>query len=271
MLLRGPILLAADLFTLLIPSRRPLPIVANLPHSGLHVPEEVAAQFTPEHLRSLPHSDWHLQELYSFLPSIGITVLQANYSRYVIDLNRALKPPFFGSFWSAAVAETTAFKQPVYARKPSPEDVRSRINEYYTPYHQKLTQLLNEKIDQFGQVYLLDLHSFLGLIPDDVCLGNANGQTCTARFIDQVSESFTQQGYQAVQNKVFSGGYITRHYGQQPLVEALQIELRYPLYLSDDQIETEAIPTWQSEKFAQAKARLQRIFESFCSASSFAR
>ncbi len=249
-----------DLFTLLAPTGKPLPIVANLPHSGLQLPEEVAEQLIPEQLRRLPNSDWHLQQLYSFLPDLGITVLQANYSRYVVDLNRALKPPFFGSFWSAVVPEQTAFKQPIYVQKPDQRQVRSRIDQFYTPYHHQLTALLNEKVAQFGKVYLLDLHSFMGLITDDVCLGNANGESCSADLIDQAADSFAQQAYQVVKNKVFTGGFITRHYGQQPNVEALQIEIRYPTYLPDDQLEVDEIPQWQGPKFERAQTQLREVF-----------
>jgi N-formylglutamate deformylase len=267
------VLLPTDLFTIIRPSQtvQSRPIVVNMPHSGLNLPEAIASQFTPQHLRSLPHSDWHLQPLYSFLPALGITVMQANYSRYVVDLNRALKPPFLGSFWSAVVPEQTAFKQPIYsAQKPSKAAVRNRLDEFYTPYHQQLTALLNEVIAEQGNVYLLDLHSFMGLITDDVCLGNANGTTCKPKLIDEVAYHFAQQGYQVVKNNVFTGGFITRHYGQQPHVQALQIEIRYPLYLSAEQIEVNSltsdaptgIPQWQSPQFEQAQHKLKAIFES---------
>ncbi len=255
----------ADLFTIHRPNHAALPVVANLPHSGLKLPDAIAQQFTFEHRNTLPNSDWHLQQLYSFLPSLGITVMQANYSRYVVDLNRALKPPLFGSFWSAAVPEQTAFKKPIYqASKPTKLEVRARIDEFYSPYHQQLTALLNEAVARHGKVYLLDLHSFMGLITDDVCLGNANGKTCAESLIDQAAESFTQQGYQTVKNKVFTGGYITRHYGEQPQVDALQVEIRYPIYLPDDQLEAEQIlhiPHWQGPKFLEAQNKLKSVFE----------
>lgn len=247
-----------------------VPIVASLPHSGLQVPDEIAACFSEQHLRTLPNSDWHLQPLYSFLPSLGITVLQANYSRYVVDLNRALKPPFFGSFWSAVVPEQTAFKQAIYkaGHQPSQAQVRSRIETYYTPYHQALTALLNEAIAQHGSVYLLDLHSFMGIITDDVCLGNAQGTTCTDKFLELVADSFAHRGYGVVKNKVFTGGHITRHYGQQPGVEALQVEIRYPIYLPADQIADPCasasapmpIPSYQSTLFTQAQKNLRSVF-----------
>jgi len=255
-----------DLFTLRPPQTAPVPIIANLPHSGLRVPEHIASTFTPQHLSSLPNSDWHLQPLYDFLPDLGITVLQANYSRYVVDLNRALKPPFFGSFWSAVVPEQTAFKKPIYLKKPNSEDVRSRIETYYTPYHQQLTDLLNQTISQFGQVYLFDLHSFLGLITEDICLGNAGGKTCSEQLLNQINNSFTQQSYQVVNNKVFSGGYITRHYGQQPDVEALQIELRYTNYLPPDQLNIAQIPTYRGTQFDLAQKQLKAAFQTILTA-----
>ncbi|MEL6882510.1 MAG: N-formylglutamate amidohydrolase [Cyanobacteria bacterium J06607_10] len=254
-----------DLFTILQPQGKSLPIVANLPHSGLLVPQEIADSFTEHQRQTLPNSDWHLQQLYSFLPSLGITIMQANYSRYVVDLNRALKVPFFGSFWSAVVSKDTAFRQPIYQqtpinREPSKGEVRSRIDQYYTPYHQALSALLKETIQQHGKVYLLDLHSFMGLITDDVCLGNANGKTCRDTTIAAAEYCFHQQNYQVVKNKVFTGGYITQHYGKQPNVEALQVELHYPTYLPDDQLDIEAIPKWHSPKFSAAQAKLEAVF-----------
>lgn len=116
-----------ELYQLHRPQGQAVPIVANLPHSGLFVPEEIAAQMLPEHLRSLPNSDWHLDRLYAFLPSLGITVLQATHSRYVVDLNRAAKEPLFGSFWSSVVPETTAFGQPIYHTRPSPDSIQRRL------------------------------------------------------------------------------------------------------------------------------------------------
>ncbi len=257
----------ADLFTIHHPlkSAQSLPIIANLPHSGLSLPPDIAEKFTPEHRRRLPHSDWHLQTLYSFLPELGITTLQANYSRYVVDLNRGLKPPFLGSFWSAVIPEKTAFKQPIYqGALPSKAEARARIDEFYTPYHRQLTALLNEAIAQHGNVYLLDLHSFLGLITDEVCLGNAKGTTCKPPLIDSFTQSFAAEHYQVVQNKVFTGGHITRYYGQQPQVEALQIELRYPVYLPADQLEPniiDAFPQWQAAQMEAAQAKIRRVFE----------
>ena len=41
-----------QLFNLYRPTVKALPLIANIPHSGLFVPEDIAAQFITEHLKS---------------------------------------------------------------------------------------------------------------------------------------------------------------------------------------------------------------------------
>jgi len=63
------------------------PLLVSMPHSGLQLTPQVANTLVPEAL-ALPDTDWHIPKLYDFLGSMNVSVLQANYSRYVIDLNR---------------------------------------------------------------------------------------------------------------------------------------------------------------------------------------
>jgi N-formylglutamate amidohydrolase len=249
-----------ELFNIHIPKGSAIPLVANLPHSGLFVPDDIAEQFTSEHLQSLPNSDWHLDRLYQSLPTLGITVLQATHSRYVVDLNRQLKEPIFGNFWTSVIPEQTAFGKPIYQTQPSSEHLQERVQKFYIPYHDKLSTILQEKIDEFGKVYLLDLHSFLGLITDDIDLGSGNGETCSELLISSVEQNFLSKGYQVVRNKKFTGGYITRHYGQMPGVEALQIEVRYPVYLKENQLDKLQPPDWDVPEFYAAKNNFDDSF-----------
>lgn len=249
-----------ELFTIHVPKATPVPLVANLPHSGMFVPDDIAAQFTSEHLQSLPNTDWHLDKLYQALPALGITVLQATHSRYVVDLNRQVKEPLFGSFWTSVVPEQTAFGKPIYQTQPSSEHIQERVQKFYIPYHEQLKIILQEKIDEFGKVYLLDLHSFFGLITDEIDLGNGKGKTCSELFISSVEQRFLSKGYQVVKNKKFTGGYITRHYSQMPGVETLQIEVRYPVYLKENQLDKLQPPDWAVPEFDAAKKNFDESF-----------
>jgi len=94
-------------------------------------------------------------------------------------------------------------------------------------------------------------------------LGNFNGESCSEFLIYQVEYAFSSKGYQVVRNKVFNGGYITRHYGQMPQVEALQIEIRYPTYLNPTQLDRDDVPDWNVAEFDRAKLNFEAIFSAF--------
>ncbi len=250
-----------DIFKIYQPQGKELPVVADIPHSGMFIPPEISVQLAAEHLQSLTNTDWYLDKLYDFLPSFGSTVMQATHSRYVVDLNRQLAESNFGSFWTSVVPEKTAFNRDIYLKKPNKEQIQQRIEKYYLSYHKNLNTLLQQKLERFGRVYLLDLHSFFGPITADVCLGNVNNQSCSQSFISAVENSFSQYDYQVVRNQVFNGGYITRHYSQIPNVETLQIEVRYHVYLQENQLDLPQPPSWDVAQFHRAKIKFYEIFD----------
>ncbi len=131
-----------DVFVVCKPKGQTVPIVASLPHSGTDVPPRIAQQFTEEHRRTLINTDWYLRELYSFLPELGITTIAATHSRYVVDLNREVKEPKLGNFWASVVALETATGKPIYLVPPTAQDIEERVNRYYWPYHERLSQII---------------------------------------------------------------------------------------------------------------------------------
>ena len=64
-----------------------LPMLVSMPHVGTDIPDEVAARLAPC-AQARADTDWHLPELYGFLEEMGVSVLSARWSRYLIDLNR---------------------------------------------------------------------------------------------------------------------------------------------------------------------------------------
>ena len=65
-----------------------LPLLISVPHDGCHLPKELQGRMTPSGL-AVPDTDWHVAELYDFARELGASMLVANYSRYVVDLNRS--------------------------------------------------------------------------------------------------------------------------------------------------------------------------------------
>lgn len=251
-----------ELFTLHDPVGEPVPIIAHLPHSGVFVPDSVAAQFTTEHLAALPNTDWHLDKLYNFLPELGVTVMQATHSRYVVDLNRELSEPLFGPFWSSAIAERTALDKQIYRTQPKHDEILARVEQFYKPYHKRLKKLVEDTVAQFGRAYLLHLHSFFWPPQNEVDLGDVNGQSCSEFLIASVERHFQAQGYKVARNSPYAGGPIVKCYGAMPDAESLQIEVRYHLYLRASELDKTMPPKSEILKMEMAQASFREVFSS---------
>ena len=63
------------------------PLILSMPHPGTGVPPEVAAQLN-ERGKLIEDTDWHMRQLYGFAASFAPSIVEAQLSRFVIDLNR---------------------------------------------------------------------------------------------------------------------------------------------------------------------------------------
>jgi N-formylglutamate deformylase len=251
------------LYELWVPLKDRVPLVASLPHSGSYVPPDMIRRFDADPRPALVPLDWHLEKLYDFLPELGVTVIRATHSRYVVNLNRYLKEPLFGPERSSVVPENTCFGRPLFARPPSREEIRRRLDNYYTPYHRELTRIIEKTVRDFGRAYLVDLHSYYRGPEVDICLGDVDGTTCSGRFTGIFEDAYLRNGFLVVRNDLWVGGYITRHYGSLDNVEALQIELRFPAYLEGkNTFEEDEVPGFDSDKFRETGSRVRRVFAS---------
>ena len=232
-----------SVFTEWAPRGQEIPLVVSIPHTGTRVPPEIAENFASSTMRELPNTDWHLHELYDFLPELGVRVIHANFSRFVVDLNR---PPEGGSlypgrFETGLVPTQTFDGEPIWAEAPDDAAVAARREKYHAPYHARLEEMLAETRDRFGQATLIDAHSIRSaatLISDelvnDIYLGNQEGATCGEWLIGELETGFVGHGLQVVRNHPFKGGYITRHYGAMEGVEACQIEMAQRVYMDEE-------------------------------------
>ena len=72
----------------------------------------------------------------------------------------------------------------------------------------------------------------------DFVLGNNHGETCTPELMKLADSTLCAAGYVVRQNKPYSGGYTTRHYGKpRAQVQALQIEMNRHLYMNEARVE----------------------------------
>ena len=216
------------------------PLLVSMPHSGLQLTPQVTAGLTDE-AKSLPDTDWHLPELYDFLEALGVGEIRANYSRYVIDLNRPIddKPLYdtktTGLFPDILFAQTPVFNT---GKSPSASARAFYKAQIWRPYHQAITDELARLKSQFGYAILFDAHSiaakvpmlFTGTLPD-FNWGTNNGAACHPYLENAVAEA-VKAPYSQVVNGRFKGGFITRSFGQpQDSIHAVQLELSQATYL----------------------------------------
>ena len=218
------------------------PLLVSIPHTGIYLPEVIAADFASDYIRSLPMTDWHLHHLYDFLPALGATTLYATYSRFVADLNRPPddRPLYPGRFETGIVALKTFWDEDIYHTPPSAEEVARRRELVHKPYHAMLLKLLQSKIVRFGMAVLVDVHSVASRtnllhseLQDDIYLGDRDGRSNSGWLTDEAERGFRAAGLRVVRNRPYKGGYITDHYGQMREVEALQIEMCWRLYMDE--------------------------------------
>jgi N-formylglutamate deformylase len=251
-----------ELYQIHKPNGDLVPMVANISHSGQYVPAHIARQWTDEHRKNTLNVDWYLDRLYDFLPELGISILQATHSRYVVDLNRSLSNPIPGSFKTSVIADRNSRDQPVYISPPDEDELQERVYNYYIPYHQALYELLDRTVRTFGKAYLIDLHSFFGPHRGyEIILGDDDGQLCSPSFVDCLEQHYLTHGYKTGRNVQFTGGYIPGHYHKMPGVESIQVEIRYHTYLPEDHLEGPDPPTLGDLELSHGRSAFRSIFE----------
>lgn len=238
------------------------PFVFSIPHSGTDIPESIKKQFNADLI--LANIDWYLPELYAFLKDLKMTVLIQNISRYVIDPNRDIALTGHDVYTHSLVYETTTYGRAMYPDPLSTTEIETRIQRYYKPYHATLTRLIEEKLQYFDHVYLIDLHSFGQTTGVDVVLGNQHHLSMDETTLLFIKQLFEKQGFTVSLNAPYKGGYITKHYGKRgQACEALQIELAYHAYIAQRRFEEETFPAIQPPLMHNCQMRLQEAFQQF--------
>ena len=196
---------------------------------------------------ALPDTDWHIRDLYAFASDLGATITSARFSRYVVDLNRdpSGKSLYPGADTTEVCPTSTFHKQPIYreGQEPDAREIDRRLKLYWQSYHAELGRVITEQQEKYGTVLLFDAHSigselprfFEGRLPD-FNLGTADGASADPGLTGQMLDTLdTADGYTAVLNGRFKGGYITRHYGNPDAgIHAIQLEMAQSVYMDED-------------------------------------
>lgn len=228
------------------------PLLISIPHDGRELMPGQADTMTAAG-RRLPDTDWHVRRLYEFASGIGANVIAANYSRYVIDLNR---PPsddalYAGQLSTGLCPYRTFAGDDIYrsgARVPATEQAL-RVKRYWQPYHERIAAELARLRDTFSCALLWDAHSIAARVPmlfdgvlPDLNIGTDNGRSCAPALAQAVMQAAESSTYSAVLNGRFRGGFITRNYGKpEQNIHAIQLELAQHSYMDEKDLRYDAV------------------------------
>ncbi|MGC4022540.1 MAG: N-formylglutamate amidohydrolase [Cyclobacteriaceae bacterium] len=226
-----------------------VPILISVPHCGVEFPDELRDQYHQNLIAKPDDTDWFVHQLYDFAPSMGMTLIAAKYSRWVIDLNRdpQSKPLYTDGRIITALCPTTTFLgEPLYVDGRKEIDLnenKRRLEKYFHPYHEQIQNHLTRLKNKFGKVLLWDCHSIRQIVPTiqkekfpDLILGDADGTSASPGLIEATLSVLDHGVYSVNHNHPFKGGYITRHFGKpSENVHALQLEMTKVNYMDDSE------------------------------------
>jgi N-formylglutamate amidohydrolase len=220
-------------------------LLLSVTHAGTWVPpgaKEICVLTEEEIIKD---GDEGAAEIYLPLERDVRTLVTTDVARAVLDMNRSLDD----RTKDGVVKTHSCWGIPVYSGILSEERVEALINNYYIPYHARLSECTE------GIVLGVDCHTMAAkappVAPDPgmerpvVCLSNA-GFTCPRDWIDSLAESFEFVFEKEVRiNDPFRGGYIIRSHAKE--LPWVQLEISRAPFLSNEeknQRVLEALTRW---------------------------
>jgi N-formylglutamate deformylase len=248
-------------------------LIVSMPHVGTQLPESLNIRMT-KLAKDLPDTDWYLEELYDFLKELDVTVIAANYSRYVVDLNRSADDMslYPGSNVTGLCPIDTFSGELIYQQEMSLDatEIKNRLKMFWHPYHDALTSEIARVKALHGDVIVWDAHSIRSVVPrffdgelPQLNIGTADGTTCQPKIIEKaLSIIKSYDDYSWVDNGRFKGGFITRHYGQPSQgINAIQLEIAMRSYMD----ESSSRPKFDNDKAQSLRVLLKSMMQSIIS------
>lgn len=241
------------------------PVVYCSPHSGSDYSADFLRSSQLDLLTLRQSEDCFVDEIFALAPELGSPLLKANFPRAYLDVNREpyeLDPAMFedplptyvnstsyrvaGGF--GTVARVVAEGLEIYPGKLPVAEAVHRIETLYVPFHETLSQLLDETSDRFGCAVLVDCHSMpssagrrsrtTGYQRPDIILGDRFGTSCASVIVETAERTLLELGYSVARNAPYAGGQTVQRHGQPATGRhALQIEVSRGLYMDESRIE----------------------------------
>jgi N-formylglutamate amidohydrolase len=259
-------------FTVREPRVAETPVVVEVPHASVRVdPESLATLAAPARSIGLD-ADLYVDELYARSPDLGATLLVAELSRYVCDLNRAegdvdglavqggpSRALPHGLIWRSTTENQPALHAPLRAA-----EFERRLERHYRPYHRALRELIERKRRRFGFAVVLCAHSMpsqgrlghsdAGRLRADVVPGSRGRTTAAEAVIEAPATLARERGWTVAHDDPYRGGFSTGHYGRPAEDQhVVQVELSRRLYMDERNL------TKKQKEFSEVQAYCEAL------------
>jgi len=235
-------------------TRGTAPLIVSFPHTGIELPEPIAARLVSPWL-ARKDADWWVDRLYAFAADLGATLVRTSISRTVIDVNR--DPSGASLYPGQATTElcplTTFDGEPLYkdGLEPDAAEIAARRAGYFDPYHAALAAEIERLRAAHPRIVLYEAHSIRSRIPrlfegelPNFNIGTNSNASCDPALTAAIETVCAAPDFTHVTNGRFKGGWTTRRYGQPETgVHAVQMELACRGYM-DDPTEPPEPQTW---------------------------
>ncbi|MGW0950167.1 N-formylglutamate amidohydrolase [Streptomyces sp. NPDC002623] len=234
-----------------LPGAAASPVILHVPHSSRAIPAEVRAGIVLDDgalERELDHiTDSHTAEIAEEAARrAGVTPWRFvnRLSRLVVDPERFPdEREEMRAVGMGAVYTRTTHREPL---RPEGADADTGaeplLARYFRPYAQAVTDAVAERLAAVGRAVVIDVHSYpseplpyelhgAGPRPP-VCLGTDAFHT-PPELLAAARTAFAEVGETGLDSP-FAGTYVPlEHYGKEPRVSALMVEIRRDTYMSE--------------------------------------
>jgi len=231
-----------------------LPIIISIPHSGTNYSRDFLKNILLSKKELEYSEDNYVDKILDKTLNNNFSFVKANFPRSFIDVNRNPLEidPLMLSSPIPKFSEANSIKSrngigvihrvsyngnEIYDRLLTRREVINRLLSHYFPYHKTLKMLIKKIKRNYKDILVLDFHSMPSKFLDnniDIVLGNNYNLSSNKLFSSKIIKFFKSNQYSLSINNPYSGGYITKYYGN-PIdgVNVLQIEINRSLYMNE--------------------------------------
>ena len=235
------------------------PLIISIPHAGSYYPKEFLKYKSIDIKKLKIMEDFKTD---TFIDKINLNLADifiAECSRAVVDLNRSRQSLDVSMFNSKikttpheevlliksglGVIPSKCYTEEIFKSKLPNFYISKMLEKYYDPFHKNLSKRINYLKSKFGVVYLIDIHSTPTLSNNnknfpDVIIGDNFGKSSEENFKNDLINHFKNLNLRLSINSPYSGGYITRRYGEKDKnVNVIQLEISKNYYMNENTFE----------------------------------